>query len=294
MLLLKRLVVILLVGLVFLWTSFGQPSFQNDIVNDKEVKKYQYEYGFTSSNFESNIKKLFYPWWDWGVLWDTMSKIWFALFVIMLLWAGALFILNANNESELKNAKLNFLYILLWGFFFFGSVYIVWGLLWLPEIRTTWDFVANIKDNMFFVILVFMKVAAFFFAILMLIFYGFKSISAFSNDEKISSAKKWIINVILALIFIKIIDYMYYLALQRDFMIQAWNFLTIVAKGLIYLLWVIMILVGLYGGYLLIFSRWDEEKWKKFQHVLLTIVLSVIVIVLFLLIMYTLVNKLGG
>lgn len=286
----KFLIYILLFVLGILGTVYAVPNYEKVIDGTYQYKLVEK----WDKSFKSNLEDIFYPSKDWWKIWRVLSQIWFAIFVVMFIWAWVQFLLNSDNESELKKAKLNLVYILLWWFFFFGSVFIVSRLLFLPWINTTSDLVWNIQNNLFFVILTFLKVAAFFLAIIMIMFYWFKVIAANEKEEKIAEWRRWVLNVILALIFIKIIDYVYYLALQQDFMKQMWEFLLVIIKWLLYILWVLLILVMMYWAYLLLFSRWDEEAWKKFKNVVLTIFLVVVVIVLFVLIIYTLISNLAS
>jgi hypothetical protein len=64
------------------------------------------------------------------------------------------------------------------------------------------------------IILSFLKAIAFFVALFFIVWYGFQIMSAMGEEEKIKAARQGILNVVLALIFIKIIDYLYYIALS--------------------------------------------------------------------------------
>jgi hypothetical protein len=67
----------------------------------------------------------------------------------------------------------------------------------------------------------FLKAAAFFAAIIFMVYYGYRMMNSFDREERLKNARTGILNVIMALIFIKIIDYLYYIAQIGDFKNQA-------------------------------------------------------------------------
>jgi hypothetical protein len=66
-----------------------------------------------------------------------------------------------------------------------------------------------------------LKALAFFLAIILLVYTGIKMMQAFDTQEKIDAAKRGIINIIIALIFIKVIDYLFLIAQQPEFFNEA-------------------------------------------------------------------------
>ena len=62
-----------------------------------------------------------------------------------------------------------------------------------------------------------MKAAAFFVAVIMVVYYGIQIIRAYEKEDKLKEAKNGIINVFASLVFIKVIDYVFYIATQSTF-----------------------------------------------------------------------------
>jgi len=139
-------------------------------------------------------------------------------------------------------------------------------------------------SSLFYKILWFFKALVFFLAIIMIIFYAFKIMGAMDQEEKIKTAQKWIINVILALVLVKAIDYIFYIAQVSDFTSKASDFIVQVAVAMAYILWAIFVILIFYTGFLLLTGWAKEDNISKVKNIFLTIVLSSIVIFLFLLI----------
>jgi hypothetical protein len=66
----------------------------------------------------------------------------------------------------------------------------------------------------------------------MLVYYGYQMMIAFDKEDKIKAARTGILNVILALVFIKVIDFLYYIAQQDSFGDEANNLILVIAKFL--------------------------------------------------------------
>ena len=97
------------------------------------------------------------------------------------------------------------------------------GIEWVKE-ALVW------KDSVLFRILSVVKVFAFFLAIIMIVVTGIKVISA-AEWEKWKKLVKWLINVVIALLIIKWIDFVYYLAEDSsNFISNASDFIINVAK----------------------------------------------------------------
>jgi len=61
------------------------------------------------------------------------------------------------------------------------------------------------------------KAAAFFIAIVLMVVYGFKIMAAMDKEDKLASAKRGITTVLITLVFIKIIDYVFFIAATPEF-----------------------------------------------------------------------------
>jgi hypothetical protein len=147
------------------------------------------------------------------------------------------------------------------------------------------DMVDKFENDLMLQILAFFKSAAYFVAIMMIVYYWFNVMKAFEKEDKIKEWRKWVINVIIALIFIKIIDFVFYIAQQSSFTQQAWNFIIWYNKIMMYILWWFFLLYVIYAWVLLVTSYWEDESWKKAKTILINILLIWIIVALFLLIL---------
>jgi hypothetical protein len=68
---------------------------------------------------------------------------------------------------------------------------------------------------------------------------------------------------VIALVFIKIIDYVFYIAQTPSFGAQAADMIVNVAVVLGWILGALFVLALFYAGYLMIASSGKEEAWKK-------------------------------
>ncbi|UFX83188.1 hypothetical protein [Candidatus Absconditicoccus praedator] len=279
--------------IVFLISSFvlAAPSFQGVAEDGYENTTYQLNVDAENSLMQ-NIGNLFSPYEGGGQLWNVLRVIGVGIFIFFLVWAGAQFLLKANDESELKKAKMNILYIFYGGLLFFGSVWIFGTALSLGTVQGTDDLVTEFQDSLMFQVLAFLKAGAFFAAVVMIFYYGYRIIQAYDSEDKISNAKKGFLNVIIALIFIKVIDFVYYIAQQDEFVSEAASLLIDFAQIIGYVLGGLLLLTIFYAGILLITSRGDEEAWNKAKNIIKAIFLVVILIFLFLLIVYQVIRQL--
>ena len=76
----------------------------------------------------------------------------------------------------------------------------------------------------------FLKAAAFFFAIIMITSHGFRIMMSVDKADKIKNARTGILNVLMALIFIKLIDYIFFIAQMPSFAQEAVDFIIELAK----------------------------------------------------------------
>jgi hypothetical protein len=92
--------------------------------------------------------------------------------------------------------------------------------------------------------------------------------------------------VIMALIFIKIIDYLYYIAQIGDFKNQAIWFVVEASKLMWWVFGVFMVLVLFYAGYVYVTSSGNEGRIKMATNTVKTALVVVLMILLFMLIVY--------
>lgn len=277
--------------LLFWWISYWQaPSF-DDFWSDIDSSTYDIDVD-SKKDLQTNILSIFYPTEKNSQIWQAIRIIWVGIFFVFLVWGGVLFLLWAWDESSLKKAKMNLIYIMYWGVLFFGVTWILGTALNIWWVTWTEDLVWNIWDNIMFQVLSFLKAAAFFMAVVMIFYYWYRMIQAFEKEDKISEARKWIINVVVALVFIKVIDFIYYIAQQNTFKTQAGELLIWFSKILWYILWALLIISIFYSWFLMITSRWEEDQFNKWKNIIKAVFIISLIIMLFLLIIYQVIGEL--
>lgn len=248
-----------------------------------------------TGNLKNNVRNLFYPT-SWGRIWVVLRNIWVWIFILFLIRSWFLLLFSADKDADLKKSKLNFVYLLYWAFLFFWVVWILGSALQVGSFQwTQWQFwlVNTFQNNLLLQILWFLKAWAFFIAIIMIIYYGYQIISAFEQEDKIKNARKWVLNVAIALIFIKVIDYIYYIAQTPNFKNQASELFVSFSRVMWFTLWWVMVLSVFYAGSLLIGSAGHEDKWKKAKTIITSVFLVSVIVMLFLLIAHQVISELA-
>ena len=95
----------------------------------------------------------------------------------------------------------------------------------------------------------------------------------------------------IALVFIKMIDYIFYIAQTPAFGAKAADMIVNVAIVLGWILGSLFVLALFYAGYLLIASSGKEEAMKKAKSIIINIFIIALVIFLFLLLVYQIFNE---
>lgn len=170
----------------------------------------------------------------------------------MLIVTGLEMLINATDEKKVAAQRSNFLYIFYGAFLLFGATWILGTALNFNA--GSQALVDSLQNNLLFQFLSFLKAGAFFLAIMLIIYYGFMMMRAFEQEDKIKAARRGILNVVMALAFIKIIDYIYYIAQSSTFKSQAISFIIQTSKIMGYILGFIFMLSVFYGGFLLVTS----------------------------------------
>jgi len=272
------------------FSSASLPYFEKN-----EVKKVGYDIEVVRKDMalKDNIMNLFFPGVQNGwIIWEKLRVIAVWLLLIFLIRAWALFIMDADDDGNLKKAKNNVLYILYGAFLVFWSIWLLWSVLNVGQDATNASNLAlNTENWIIWNILIFFKAAAYFLAIVMMVYYGYQIIQAQEKEDKIKAGKTGALNIIIALVAIKVLDYIYFIAQERNLKGKAWDFLVWTWKILGWILWVILVLALLYAAVLLITSRWNEESWKKAKTIVRNIFLVVVVLFLFIVIVYDLVKN---
>lgn len=251
------------------------------------------------SSLKNNIFNLFYPSWEWWQIFINFRNIAVWLLLIQFIWVWYQIMYHSDNEWERIKAKKNLMYLGYWIILLFWATWLIWTWIWIDTnrwselfLQSSWQWVFwNLQDNIFFKVLSFFKTAAFFLAIIMIIYYSFSMIRANDKEDQIKSARMWIMNVLIALILIKIIDYLFYIAQSGNFADQASALVLQINKVLWFIIWWLIFLSIIYAWATLLTSQWDEEKWKKARLIVKTVFIVWIVIALFLLIIQQLLTE---
>ncbi|MEI6426669.1 MAG: hypothetical protein WCO66_04985 [Candidatus Absconditabacteria bacterium] len=251
------------------------------------------------NSIEQNIKNLFYPSTTpgdsecsvlkGGILWDAVKIITFGLLFVFIVIAGMGFLLNGAENS--KKAAMNMVYLAYGAFLVYGSIWILGYVLNVENVAGSADLVNNLQNNLFLQILGFFKVMAFFIAIVMMVWTGYKMMSAMDKEDKIKEGRKGVINIIVALVLIKIVDYVFYIAQSVSFAAKASALVLDLAKILGWVLGIVFVLGLMFAGYSMFVSNGDEKAMKKTRSILINIFMISLVLFFFLLIVYQIFNE---
>lgn len=250
----------------------------------------------------ANVTNLFYPsqiaptsWCSagsqWGQLWILIRALGFVVLFIFLVVTWINFIMHAKDPDGAKKAFSSLLYILYGAFLIFWVTWILGTVLNIGGVQGSSQLIDRVQNWLFLQILSFFKVFAFFAAIIMLVVSGFRMMSAMDKSDKVAIARKWAINVVIALVLIKVIDYVFYIAQTPSFGTKAADMIVNVAVVLGWVLGSLFVLALFYAGYLMITSSGKEEAFKKARWIIINIFVIAIVVFLFLLIVYQVFNE---
>lgn len=282
-------------------------------INSVEAKSLQFERDFSShlkgmvvssqkvkvdskQTLRQNIVNMFYPraGSDASVIYVVIRDITLWLMIVFFVWAGASLLLNRKPENAKKHLY-SLLYIMLWWVFVYGANRLFWDVFHFNADQFTVQvenetgigaFTNTVIWRVFFVVLSAIKAAAFFLAIIMTAITGFRVMAAW-DGEKWKKLVKWLINVVAALLVIKWIDFIYYLAADSSNFVQnASNFIINVAKVFGWLYWIVTVIMVIVAWYLYITDGWSWSNFKKASNLLINIMLSALVLFGFLLIVY--------
>ena len=249
-----------------------------------------------------NIKELFYPGGgeSWNRIYHTVRDLTLWIMIIFLVWTGAALLFNRKSEDMMK-ALWSLVYIVLWWCFIYWASWLFWDVLnfrWFSfDGGGTWIWWAveaiTGSKKVFFQVLAALKWFAFFLAIIMIVVTWIRVIMAAEKD-KWKKLVKWIINVVVALLVIKWIDFIYYMAADSgNFIAEASTFIINIAKLFGYLYWVVIVIMVFVAWYLYITDWWSGNWFKKACNILVNIVLSALVLFSFLLILYQIFAEFG-
>lgn len=259
------------------------PSGKNETVYNPSTFKIS-----ANSTLRDNVFNVFSPTNNNSVLWNVIRIVMIWVLVLYFAWIGIDFMMNPNDPAKNKQARMWFLYLLFGAFLVYGVTWILWRWLAITDLGATPNasgtFVDNLVWKVIFQVLAFLKAFAFFYAIIITIWYGFNMIRALDKEDTLKNAKRGLINVLLALVFIKVIDFVFFIAQDVSFISRAKNFMISIARVIGYILGAVMVLTLIYTWFKYISAQWDEAKVKDAKNSLTTIFYIVLIIFLFLLV----------
>ena len=256
-----------------------------------------FEWVSENNDLKTNIRCLFYPstynacgnvnrWW---AIWDVIRYIWYALVVLFIVISWIKLLVSGSNWDKAKTALASLWYILLWSLLLFWCIRILWSVLKFETVQWTDWLVENVtwsSNSLLFFVLSFAKAFAFIAAILMIVVHGFKMMSTADQSDKVKIWLKWLLNVIVALVIIKLIDYIYYIAQLNDLVTRTTDLIIEIAKIAWFIIWALMVIMLFYAWFLFITDQWSGEKMKKATNIIIWILVSAVVIFALLLIIY--------
>ena len=250
-----------------------------------------------TNTFKQNVECLFFPTPTsagngavaGGYLRGIIKYVGYVLVFIYLVMSAIRLVISGKKSENLKAEPNNFLYIMIGAALFFWAVWLFSQVINLSAIDQTTGLKDNLVSNtgILFFVLTFLKWAAFFFAIVMIVITGFQMMNPSSGEE--GWGKKLFKNlaaVIAALVGMKVVDFLYYIASQQDFTKRAGEFIIQIAKMLGYLSGSVIVIMIIYSGYLLVVDGGKWENFKKAKNTLINIVLAVGSLFLFLFVIY--------
>lgn len=255
-----------------------------------------YDFGIDDEgDLWDNVRKLFFP--DASAdnqIWKLLRNILVWVLVLLFIYTGAQILFNADKAEEVNKQLLNLIFIIIGALLIFLSVWILDTLLNIRDI----DGVFGTQDNTLIskfesamlLVLWILKGLAFFLAIVMVAYNGIKMLYATGAADKVKVAGQWVLNVVLALLFIKIVDYLYYITSQQNFASAASELIVQVTRVLGYVLWVWLVLWIIYAGYTMITWQGNDERIGQAKAMIKTVAIVWLVVLLFLLVIYQLFN----
>lgn len=242
-----------------------------------------------------NIKKLFYPQDDGNgnVIYSVIKDITLWIMVIFIIMAWASLLLDSKSENTKKNLS-SLWYILLWWLFIYASNRLFWSVFnfsgdeFTADMWSAWwieRFTDSLIGKVFFFVLSALKVFAFFLAIIMTVVTWFRVIAAWEG-EKWKKLVKWLVNIVVALLIIKWVDFIYSIAADDQFISKTSDLIINIAKLFWYLYGVIIVIMVIVSWYLYMTDWWSWSNFKKASTILVNILLSALVLFAFLLILY--------
>lgn len=262
-----------------------------------------------NQGIRQNIINIFYPqsYENSGRIRELIKNAMIGFMIIFMFLSATDLLLHTKDADpeQIKASALKFAYIIFGWLLVFGSWWLLaqigirwadnniqwtaWIIQWL-QWQYDWDEwsgLYNQTSGIFFDVINTVKAFSFFVAIVMIARYGFQVIRWGMDDtDTLSTAKQWVINIVVALVVIRVIDFVYYIAMSPSFNSEAINTLMIVATYVWYIIGALFIIVLIYAGIKIITSNGDETSITTAKTYVINMFLIGITILLFLLIVY--------
>ena len=292
----------LLVGLVMPinnYTEATPPSWQRDFVDPLHWGGEDEAWYFVTfpciskdNTLRDNIACLFYP--DWrnsngNFVYNLVRDmtLWIMIAFIVRAWASLLF--NRKPE-DMKKTLWSLVYILLWWCFVYWANWLFGDVLdfrWGGQFTSsTESWINPIVDKftwwgwVLFIVLSAIKAFAFFMAIIMTVITWIRVISAW-DWEKWKKLVKWLINIVVALLVIKWIDFVFYIAEDsQNFLQNASKFIVNVARVFAYIYGILVVIMVIIAWYFYMTDGWGWSNFKKASNILVNVLLSALVLFL--------------
>lgn len=248
-----------------------------------------------NKSLQDNLINLFYPdvTGNKSILRQYIRIIWVGLFVLFMIFNATSLLLNGSDETKVKSSLQNIGVGFLGAVLYFGAVRIVGIALNLTASGPAQDIITNVQQRVLFQVLLFLKAAAFFAAIIALIAAWLKVMAAMDQEDKIKSARRGFLNIIIALVFIKVIDFLYLIAQKNSFASDATTVLISIAKIVWRIMGAALVIAVIVAGYLFITDTGSGDGAKKGKNIIITVFFVWLTIFLFLLIIYQLLVQFG-
>lgn len=255
-------------------------------------------------SLKDNIKCLFYPssqvytikWVkcssaSGGKIWDFLRYVVVGIVFFFLVLVGVRLLISSpdSDKDKIKQSLKSLYYIAIGTLLFFWAIWIIdvaFNFGWITSSAELAKHVSSWPDSLLFKIIALLKVLVFFIAIVMMVIYWFKIMSAMDKADEAKKHIRGVANVIIALILVKVIDYIYYIAQLKDFTTKASDSIISIAKILGFIIGWGAVLMVFYSWYLLLTDQWSGEKMKQAKNIIVNILLVWLVLALFLLIIY--------
>ena len=239
-----------------------------------------------------NIEALIIQWGDGG-LFNICKNLALIAIILFIVIEGVKLVIKGKEGGDVKEAVKNLWYIALGAVFIRGASWLFGNVLNVGQNANFEDLATRASQgqwSLVWEVLSLFKGGAFFYAIIMLVVTGFRVVAA-ADGEKGKVIAKGVINVVVALLIIKGVDYIYYMASQDNFISEATEFIKNLAKVFGFLYGAAATGIVIFAGYSLVTDNGTGEWMKKAKGRLINLAVSGLVLFGFLLILYQLFDE---